>query len=267
MERKRDDELNQKVTDRKHDSNPDPITGEPGAHPLGVAGGGAGGAAAGAAIGGAIGGPVGALVGGAIGAVAGGAAGKGAAEAVNPTEEDTYWRDQHSKRPYYKTGTDYSHYQPAYRYGWESATRPDYMGRSFDEVEPDLRTNWNTYRGTHKAEWNDVRDASRDAYDRIRTHHTGLGTTAGIGMTHASETARDTANYAGDKGDAMWDQVKGNWHQFKGSVKAKWNDLTDDDLDQMQGERERIYGKIQERYGEAKWKKADIDNEFRKFGR
>ena len=54
--------------------NRDPITGEPGSHPIGTAVGGLGGAAAGAAIG-AIGGPLGMLIGGAIGAIAGGSAG------------------------------------------------------------------------------------------------------------------------------------------------------------------------------------------------
>jgi hypothetical protein len=153
---------------RGHDGNPDPITGEPGAHPLGVAGGGSGGALAGAAIGGAVGGPVGALVGGAVGAVAGGYAGKGAAEAVNPTEEEKYWRTEYNKRPYYRTGTDFDTYHPAYKYGWEAASRPDYKGRSFEDVEPEMQRNWSTYRGPATTEWRDVRDASRDSYDRIR---------------------------------------------------------------------------------------------------
>lgn len=156
--------------DNTHDSNPDPLTGEPGAHPVGVAGGGAGGALAGAAIGGAVGGPVGALVGGAIGAVAGGAAGKGAAEAVNPTEEDTYWRTEHTKRPYFRKDADYDTvYHPAYKYGWESASNPNYTGRSFDQAEPDLQKNWNTYRGAAQTEWRDVKDATRDSYERIRS--------------------------------------------------------------------------------------------------
>lgn len=243
--------------DKTPDSNPDPITGEPGAHPLGVAGGGTGGAAVGAAIGAAVGGPVGALVGGAVGAVAGGAAGKGAAEMVNPTEEEGYWRNEYRTRPYVKEGADFNHYQPAYRYGWESASKPNYMGRRFEDVEPDLESNWRTYRGTHNAEWGDVREATRDSYNRVSTRFSTPG------VTTASETARNAADYAGDKGDAFWDQVKGNWHQFKGSVKAKWNDLTDDEIEQMQGERERIVGKIQERYGESKWKAADIESELR----
>jgi hypothetical protein len=72
------------------DANRDPITGAPGAHPVGTGVGATGGGAAGAAIGAAVGGPVGAAVGLAAGAIAGGLAGKGAAEAVNPTAEDGY---------------------------------------------------------------------------------------------------------------------------------------------------------------------------------
>ena len=56
-------------------AHPDPITGEPGAHPVGVGVGALSAGAAGAAIG-AIGGPIGVLIGAAIGAVAGGLAGK-----------------------------------------------------------------------------------------------------------------------------------------------------------------------------------------------
>src|SRR3982750_4920666 len=116
------------------DSNPDPITGAPGAHPIGTGVGAAGAGAAGAAIG-AVAGPVGAAVGAVVGAVAGGLAGKGVAEAVNPTEEETYWRDNYSTRPYVQPGTTYDEYGPAYQYGWESRSR--YSGRQFDEVEND----------------------------------------------------------------------------------------------------------------------------------
>jgi uncharacterized protein YjbJ (UPF0337 family) len=49
-----------------------------------------------------------------------------------------------------------------------------------------------------------------------------------------------------------WDQAKGKWTQLKGEVRKKWGKLTDDDLDVIGGERERLVGKIQERYGIAK---------------
>jgi phage tail tape-measure protein len=64
--------------------NPDPLTGAPGAHPVGTGLGAMSGAAAGASIG-AVAGPVGAALGTVVGALAGGWAGKGAAEAVHPT--------------------------------------------------------------------------------------------------------------------------------------------------------------------------------------
>jgi ElaB/YqjD/DUF883 family membrane-anchored ribosome-binding protein len=70
------------------ETNPDPITGAPGAHPVGVGlGAAAGGIAAGAAAGTFAAGPIGTVVGAAIGAVVGGLAGKGAAESMNPTQE------------------------------------------------------------------------------------------------------------------------------------------------------------------------------------
>lgn len=241
---------------KKHDSNPDPITGEPGAHPIGVAGGATGGALAGAAIG-AVGGPVGSAIGGAIGAVAGGLAGKGVAESVNPTEEDAYWRANHPSRPYFRSGSKYDDYSPAYRYGWESASRPEYQGRRFEDVDSDLERGWDKARGTVRSEWSEMKQATRDAFERVQNR-------TSPGVTRASELSDSGSSTAAKKTDAVWEQAKGNWHQFKGAVKSKWNDLTDDELDQMAGDRERIIGKIQERYGKAKWSEADIENELRR---
>jgi len=49
-----------------------------------------------------------------------------------------------------------------------------------------------------------------------------------------------------------WDQVQGNWKQFTGKAKQQWADLTDDDIQQADGDREVLEGKIQERYGDDK---------------
>jgi outer membrane lipoprotein SlyB len=73
-------------------TNADPITGAPGAHPVGVglgaaAGGVVGGIAAGAAVGTVAAGPVGTVVGTAVGAIAGGLGGKAVAEHFDPTTE------------------------------------------------------------------------------------------------------------------------------------------------------------------------------------
>ena len=104
------------------DMNRDPISGAPGAHPIGTGVGATGGAIAGAGIG-AVGGPVGMAVGGAIGAVVGGLGGKAAGEAVNPTAEEAYWRENYSREPYYEQGRTFDDYAPAYRLGLTGRTR------------------------------------------------------------------------------------------------------------------------------------------------
>jgi len=54
------------------------------------------------------------------------------------------------------------------------------------------------------------------------------------------------------RGVMNWDQIKGNWKQFKGKVKEKWGQLTDDDLTAIEGQRDQLAGKLQERYGYGK---------------
>lgn len=49
-----------------------------------------------------------------------------------------------------------------------------------------------------------------------------------------------------------WDQIQGNWKQFKGEAQVQWGKLTDDDLDVVEGNHQKLVGKLQERYGYAK---------------
>ena len=49
-----------------------------------------------------------------------------------------------------------------------------------------------------------------------------------------------------------WDQVEGNWKQFKGKAKERWGRLTDDELDVIGGRRDQLLGKLQEQYGIGK---------------
>jgi uncharacterized protein YjbJ (UPF0337 family) len=45
------------------------------------------------------------------------------------------------------------------------------------------------------------------------------------------------------------DQVEGKWKQIRGEVKKQWGKLTDNELDQAQGNMDILIGKIQEKYG------------------
>lgn len=56
-----------------------------------------------------------------------------------------------------------------------------------------------------------------------------------------------------------WHQIEGNWKQFKGKIKEKWGDLTDDDLDRAAGKRDQVIGQIQARYG---YEKARAEREL-----
>ncbi|WFE76996.1 CsbD family protein [Roseinatronobacter sp. S2] len=55
------------------------------------------------------------------------------------------------------------------------------------------------------------------------------------------------------------DKIAGKWKQLKGAAKEQWGELTDDDLDQAEGKRDKLVGKIQERYGVAK---EEAEKEF-----
>ena len=56
---------------------------------------------------------------------------------------------------------------------------------------------------------------------------------------------------------------KGDWNQLKGSVKQKWADLPDDDMTHIEGSFDKLVGKVQERYGQAKEAVEREVNEWR----
>ncbi len=194
----RDQVEKQEVTDM----NRDPITGSPGAHPVGTGVGAASGAVAGAAIG-LVGGPIGSAVGGVVGAVVGGLAGKGVGEVVNPTGEvevegivapspavmatapttaamsaseapnsteldstadETYWQRAFITEPYFKQDLTYDDYGPAYRAG--IAERLNNRDRNWAEAEDSLRTEWERSKGASSLNWEDARDATHAAWHR-----------------------------------------------------------------------------------------------------
>jgi uncharacterized protein YcfJ len=134
-------------------------------HSIGTGVGIGAGAVAGAAMGTAVAPLIGTLLGGAIGALAGGLAGSTIAEHVKPAEEEAYWRDQYTHEPYYKEGSEFDHYAPAYRLGYLGRVR--YDGRSYGDIEETLADEYEKFRSEMPAPpWDDVRPATRAAWER-----------------------------------------------------------------------------------------------------
>ena len=49
-----------------------------------------------------------------------------------------------------------------------------------------------------------------------------------------------------------WDIIEGKWKQVKGEVRGKWGKLTDDDLEVIAGNKDKLVGALQERYGQSR---------------
>lgn len=162
-------------------ANADPVTRSPGAHPAGVAAGAAVGVAAGTAAG-AFAGPIGVVIGATAGGIAGGLIGKSVAESIHPTRELDYWRVAYRTRPYAVANEAFEDYEPVYR-----ATVMAFMAApskaAFEAEEPRLREAYEATPGARP--WTDVREASRDAWERV--------------VRNTSQTATEAQHIAADR--------------------------------------------------------------------
>jgi hypothetical protein len=78
--------------------------------------------------------------------------------------DDDYWRTTCRTRPYAE-GRSYDELRPAYRYGHESAHR--HRKRTWQDTEPELERGWQEYPDRGGSTWAQVKDAVRDAWDRV----------------------------------------------------------------------------------------------------
>jgi Heat induced stress protein YflT len=128
-----------------------------------TAGGAVTGGLTGAVVGGVAGGPAGA----AAGALIGGVAGAGVGAAIDFTEVEPEFRRE------WETGPDrgrstWEQAAPAYRYGWESYDRPEYRGRAWDEVRPELERGWR-----EPAAWSQYEPMIRRGWERRTSDRVG----------------------------------------------------------------------------------------------
>lgn len=59
-----------------------------------------------------------------------------------------------------------------------------------------------------------------------------------------------------------WDIIKGKWNQLKGEARIQWGKLTDDDWDQIAGNKDKLFGKLQEQYG---WTREEAEQHVNRF--
>ena len=129
-------------------------------HVLGVGLGAVGGMAVGAMLG-AVGGPPGMAVGAVTGAMAGGLGGEAFAELIDVAFDDHDWRE-HSESHGYLPADD-EQYRSAYQLGWLARRR--FGDQPFDEVEAQLRKEWDSQQAAARLPWDHVQQAAREAWN------------------------------------------------------------------------------------------------------
>ena len=77
--------------------------------------------------------------------------------------DSTYWQQQYQNEPYYNQARNFGDYEPAYRLGTESRSR--YAGQRFEDIEGDLRGEYEASRGGSQLGWDEAREATRAAWD------------------------------------------------------------------------------------------------------
>ena len=146
-------------------SNPDPITGEAGAHPIEVGAGTALGGAAAGFVAGMAAGPIGAVIGVVAGGIAGGLGGKAVGEAIDPTVIDG-WANEYFDTSKVHVPEKRDMLRPAYTFGVHAAYRNP--TKSFGEIEKQLSGEWVSNGPSTDRTWTEVRESVKAGYDRVQ---------------------------------------------------------------------------------------------------
>ncbi len=150
----------------------DPVSHEPGFHPIGT---GVGAMVGGASIGATAGtllGPAGTLLGTVVGAVVGGLAGKSIEEQLDPTVELVFWKGAYHTRHYFDPNRPFEHYAYAYRLGVEHFDKT--LGATFADAEPAMKKKWEDLQvwedegGAPPMSWEEAKLAAQDSYERLQ---------------------------------------------------------------------------------------------------
>jgi hypothetical protein len=137
------------------------------------------------------GGPIDTIIGRIARTIGGWWAGRAVSEAATSytDEDDSYYRERYQTSPQHLADRRYEEVRPAYQLGRLARKNPEYAGRDFESIEPELRVGWADQVSSRYGDWAQVREYARDAY-------------AGNPSLSSREAAvRDRSLYEKDKGD------------------------------------------------------------------
>lgn len=130
---------------------------------------------------------------------------------VRYSDHEEHFRSHH-RDTFGSEGGAYGDYEPAYRSGFRHGTASDYEGRSFGDLEPEMRQRHEKKHG--KGTWQKVKDAARHAFQRGRSHRSSSHRTSGGTTSRTREkgsqekagtkgTSGSSQTASGDPGSAM----------------------------------------------------------------
>ncbi len=160
----------------------------------------------------------------------------------------------HFQTTYGSSGNRYEHYLPAYRYGYDLATDESFRDRDWDDMEPEIRDNWERQEG---GVWDDFKSAVhyawvevRNAFDRaedyasydhdFRRHYQSNYSTSGYPYERYESAYRYGYDLSTDEryrgrqwseieteARGAWDEeTEGPWEEFKDAVRHAWSQVT-----------------------------------------
>lgn len=84
---------------------------------------------------------------------------------IDPSKEDAYWQSQFDKEHYVEPGASYDDFRSAYKTGYEGYDR--YRGRTYDEAENDLKSDWERTSGNTTVAWEKAKQAVKAVWHRL----------------------------------------------------------------------------------------------------
>lgn len=122
-----------------------------------------------------------------------------------------------------------------------------------------LKGEWNELKGEIQKSWGQLTDSEIDQIDGEATRLEGLLQQK---YGHTLEEAREKITAVIDRYDDL--SFKGEWNEVKGKIQKFWGELTDDEVEKVNGSRTRLLGLIQQRYAKSRMKALEEVKEFLK---